>query len=351
MGAGLISRPLSNRLLDVGIPEALERARDRAATPDDACEADPAFLEALDQSLDYLGSDRAWADIGRDPYWPKWDNAWWHMTLLLELGLAERIPRRIAERMAASANDHFVHSFPFREEDVPAGADPYRNIVCHCALGTLVQVLQACGLDGDAELPWAREWILRYQLPDGGLNCDEEAYLRETPRSSMVSTLPPAEALLLCTERPFDERERAFLSGVASYLSKRSLVRSLSKQGRVIDPDWLTPLFPRFYYYDVLRGLRFLARWAERCGESVGEGSIAEVVGALDAWFSGAPSPREPQAQGTLAPDKKGEWSRRPSPSRFPLLDAAIPSGAAGERLAQEWLEVLEMLAVPGVVV
>ena len=74
----------------------------------DASETDASFLEALEQSLDYLGSDQAWADIGRDPYWPKWDNAWWHMTLLFELGLAVRIPRRIAERMAASANEHFV---------------------------------------------------------------------------------------------------------------------------------------------------------------------------------------------------------------------------------------------------
>jgi hypothetical protein len=38
-----------------------------------------------------------------------------------------------------------------------------------------------------------RPWLRQYQLPDGGLNCDEAACVKSL-KSSMVSTLPPLEA-------------------------------------------------------------------------------------------------------------------------------------------------------------
>ena len=238
-------------------------------------------------------------------------------------------------------------------QDVPDGVDPYRNIICHCALGTMIQVLEGCGHDVDQELPWAREWILRYQLPDGGLNCDEEAYVRPTPRSSMVSTLPPAEALLLRGDRRLNAAERRFLSGVASYLCERRLLRSLSRAGAIIDSEWLTPCFPRFYFYDVLRGLRFLAGWAGRCQEKIAWAAVSEVVTALDAWFESSDelaARRTHLDRGTLAQDASGGWQRADATSTFPLLEAT-QAGAASQLLRQEWLDVLEQLGAPGILV
>ena len=335
------------------IAEVEQRARQRVeASPQRAFDTN-AFRMAADSSVAYLGSTEALSALEQDPYWPKWTGPWWHMTLLHELGLDARIPTGIADRMSAALDTHFIHFFPFRLTDVPEGVDPYRNIICHCALGTMIQVLEGCGHDVEGELHWAREWILRYQLPDGGLNCDEEAYVRSTPRSSMVSTLPPAEALLLRGDRPLNAAERRFLSGVASYLCERRLLRSVSRAGAIIDSEWLTPCFPRFYFYDVLRGLRFLAGWAKRCQEQIAWAAVSEVVIALDAWFENTDelsARRTHLDRGTLAQDASGGWQRADVAATFPLLEAT-QSGVASQLLRQEWLDVLEQLGAPGILV
>ena len=53
----------------------------------------------------------------------------------------------------------------------------------------MYQVLFACGVDIDGRAPWIRAWFLRYQLPDGGLNCDEKAYAGSGGASSIQSTV------------------------------------------------------------------------------------------------------------------------------------------------------------------
>jgi hypothetical protein len=324
----------------------LERARRRAeAVPPRA--ADAAFEAAVAASVAYLDSDAAADDVARDPYWPKWTSPWWHLLLLHELGLGAQIPARAAEQMAGALDRHFLHEFPPRLEDVPAGVDTYRHIVCHCALGSMFRLLHDRGLDVDARVPWARAWFLRYQLPDGGLNCDEAAYARETKRSSFTSTVPPAEAVLHATARPFDARERAFLAGAAAYLAKRGLVRSLSR-ARVVDPAWLVPAFPRFYTYDALRGLRFLAHYAARTGEPLPADALAAPVEALAEWFERADPPRHAHlAMETYAPDGSGGWSQRPHAERFALLDRVAGSALARERIEAEWRETLALLAAP----
>ena len=301
----------------------LERARERAdAAPPLA--PNPALDAALAASVAYLDSDAAARDVARDPYWPKWTSPWWHLLLLHELGLAAKIPARAVERVAEALDRHFLHEFPLRLEEIPTGADPYRHIVCHCALGCMFRLLHDRGIDVDARVPWAREWFLRYQLADGGLNCDEAAYTRATPRSSFTSTLPPAEALLFATPRPFDARERAFLAGAADYLVRRGLVRSLSR-ARIVDARWLVPGFPRFYQYDALRGLSFLAHFAARTGSALPADALAEPVVTLAAWFERRDPPGDAHlAMGTYGPDGSGGWKSFPAAERFPLLDRVV---------------------------
>ena len=146
---------------------------------------------ALDETLAFLGSDEAIAAIQADAYWPKWDSPWWRMLLLHELGLTNQIPEPVVRAVVHALATEYLTTFPFTLDEVPAGKDPARHVACHCQLGTMYQVLVARGVDLDAEVPWIRPWFVRYQLPDGGLNCDEAVYTRPTPRSSVVSTLPP----------------------------------------------------------------------------------------------------------------------------------------------------------------
>ena len=172
----------------------------------------PNFNAALRETVEYLDSDAAFAAIAADPYWPKWDGSWWRMTLLWELGLAEQIPERAVRAMVRGLNEQYLRFFPSSEKDLPPGKDIYRHSACHCMVGTMFQVLHARGVKVDDEIPWLRGWILKYQLEDGGWNCDNGV----TRCASFVSTLPPAEAILRCTDRPFTPAEKQCQIGRAS---------------------------------------------------------------------------------------------------------------------------------------
>jgi len=254
------------------------------------------------------------------------------MTLLWELGEAKQIPEPSIEAMIETLNRHYLKTFPIKEEELPDGCDPYRDIMCHCAFGTVYQVLHAWGVAVDERLPWARPWFLKYQLPDGGLNCDEAAYTKETPKSSIVSTLPPLEAVLFCSDQELTKEEAAFLDRGAEYLIGHKLVRS--SKGRLIERAWLTPCFPRFYEYDALRGLRFLKAWAESKGRELPEEAVSETEESLDEFFEGKTLPREIwRGEKTLLPDGKGGWEKWKLSTSFPLLEEVSRSAIAKERL------------------
>ncbi|MEK7865965.1 MAG: hypothetical protein AAB434_04735 [Planctomycetota bacterium] len=327
--------------------DGLDRVRAVLAAPDPAAPG-PAHRDAsLGETVWYLESDAARESLEADPYWPKWESPWWRMTLLWEMGLADRIPPATARALVHALSTKCLHTFPFRIEDVPAGVDPIRGIPCHCQLGTGYQVLAACGVDVDCELPWIRAWFLKYQLPDGGLNCDEEAYVRPTPRSSVVSTLPPMEAVLRCTPRNFTAEEEAFLDRGAAYLITRSLCRSVKRGGAIIDATWLETGFPRFYFYDVLRGLSFLVEWAEKRRLALPAASVLETCERL-AGGELRPVREDVAKTRTRRRTPEGEWERGVPAGTFPLLgevsDPARPSPALGAswRKAKEGLRRLD---------
>jgi hypothetical protein len=101
--------------------------------------------EAIADSIRYLDSDAALRSLEADIYWPKWHSPWWHMLLLYELGEARRIPDRAVARIIDGLNALPLKIFPIRPEDAP-GADVWRDSLCHCALGSIYQVLTACGV-------------------------------------------------------------------------------------------------------------------------------------------------------------------------------------------------------------
>lgn len=220
---------------------------------------------AIDQSCTYLSSPEALQSIERDPYWPKWDSPWWHMLLLHEMDLTKIIPEAAILTMVKVLKDYYLPVFPIDAADVPPGTDVYRKIACLCAVGNIYQVLFSYGVDVDRELPWMRQWFLRYQLPDGGLNCDEAAYTKPIPKSSIVTTLSCLEAVLFCKKRELTPEEMVFLEKGANYLIRQHLFRKIST-GEVIDKNWLEIRFPRFYEYDFLRGFYFLAQWRKQSG-------------------------------------------------------------------------------------
>jgi hypothetical protein len=290
-------------------------------------------------STAYLSSDKARESLARDPYWPKWNSPWWHMTLLFELDRADAIPSEAAEGMFAAIQTKYLRFFPTIREPLPPGKDPHRDAGCHCGLGNIYQTLAACGLDLDGRAPWMRAWFLRYQLPDGGLNCDERAYEKGTS-SSIQSTLPVLEAVVR-TPRTLTLAEEEFLDRGAEYLIERRLVCRRS-DGRPMSAEFLKVGFPRFYDYDVLRGLSFLAAWSRLRRRIVPREAVAPSLSALAARFpDGRIRVEKPGLAGedSLNPGEGGAWARGAA-STFPLLDSARRAGESSEALTRRWAEV-----------
>jgi len=291
-------------------------------------------MDEVRRCVEGLASPDALASIRRDPYWPKWNSPWWHMTLLWEMGEGARIPRSIAEAMTTALDEHYLHFFVLRPEDAP-GVDVWRHGLCHCMVGTIYQVLSSAGVDVYARLPWIREWFARYQIADGGWNCDEGAYLRPTPRSSFLSTLPVLEALLLISDRTAEEEQ--MLDRGAHYLISRRLHQSISK-ATVADPSWLVPTFPRFYFYDVLRGLAFVRRWAALRDASLPEDAMREAIAAVRAHVR----------EGTVVVGRHAWTDAREVPGRekggattFELLERVSRIGESNPWLTRQWSQVV----------
>ena len=299
-------------------------------------ELDPALVA---ESVSYLASDVALESLELDPYWPKWNSPWWQMLLLHELGMTKSIPQAAIEKVLEVMDKHYLKFFPFREEEIPPGKNPYRHIACHCALGSMEQVLHAWGIDVTKRLDWISPWYIKYQLPDGGLNCDEAAYTRTTPKGSIVSSIPPLEAVLHCRDGNLSADDELFLQRGAEYLIEKRLFRR-SSDAKVIDEDWLKLCFPRFYHYDVLRGLNFLLDWSGVTRTELPISAIADAVfvinesaknGALhvqrNAWLGANTLMYDPVHAG---------WLKKPSVS-YTLLDRVSELGNVSYVLTNKW--------------
>jgi hypothetical protein len=301
----------------------------------------------LRSSIDYLKSDLATQSLKEDPYWPKWNSPWWQMTLLFEMGQAELIPSNILETFKAVTASHYIDVFPLKEEEIPPGCDTTRNIFCHCALGTAMQIFEGVGIKADENLPWVRAWFKRYQLEDGGYNCDEAAYLKEKPHSSIVSTLPMLETLLAFGKSRLARGDLDTLQRGANYLLARKLFKSLSKQDTVIDKDFLQLTFPRFYDYDILRGLSFVIAHANLAETSLNWRDIKQAFELIAAKLTNGYLPVERQFfadKTTLAKDVDGIWRRGRPVSVFPLLVETGELGKPSMFLTKKFASTIESL-------
>lgn len=313
-------------------------------------EVRPDLDAEVDASLRYLASEEALASLDRDAYWPKWDSPWWHMLALHEMGLSERIPQAATEAMVGALNRLRVKFFPIHQAEVDPGWDIVYDSMCHCAVGSMVSVLTAAGVAVDDELPWMRPWLTRYAMADGGMSCDPEAYLvtGECP-SSMVATVPSFEALLAHVPGK-TPRENWHLDRAAGFLLGRELrlgsSSSHNAEEREAAERWLLPTFPRFYFYDVLRGLHDLLLWTRNRGRRVPWARVRQVVGHLAKLAPDGLMPagrRAYEGARTRRRQPDGTWVREAA-SRFPLLQAVGRPGQPCPFLTRQWTECKRLL-------
>ncbi len=301
--------------------------------------------QAFTDSVTYLNSDDAIKSIKLDPYWPKWDSPWWHMSLLYEMGYVSYIPDHIIQLVLDMMDTHYLKFFPIHEHELPVGINPYTRIPCHCQLGNMYQILRSKRPDADAVLPWIRPWFLKYQLPDGGLNCEDDAY-RISMKSSIASSLPVFEALMMCAEQTgLSEEEDVFLDKAAAYVIDHRLVHKLT--GELMDPDFLKLQFPRYYSYDLLRGLHFIARWHNYRKSTNTDDVIAYGIEILQSKLKDGMLCVERSdltSVQTRNRDAMDEWTIREPASRFQLLDEVGAIGSPSIFLTQQFEQTLVLL-------
>lgn len=305
------------------------------------------YSDGFQKMRDVAEGPWAFDSMNIDPYWPKWNSPWWHFTLAMELGCKQGIfPTSVFEHFATRINRHYLQVFPIKEEELPPGKDPMVHILCFCAMGTAIQILEAQNINTDERIPWLRSWFQRYQLADGGYNCDEAAYIKDQPRSSIVSTVPMLEALLKLSERGLSRTESEILDSGIAYLLKRCLFKSICKNAPM-DPDFTRLTFPRFYEYDVLRGLSLVCSWAVRFERTLPFGAIGE---ALDLCCSKIRNDGQLLVDRQFYADKKtlmyenGGWTRGHDATSFALLQKAGALQTPSYALTRSLMDVFQNL-------
>ena len=159
----------------------------------------------------------------------------------------------------------------------------------------------------------------------------------------MVATIAPFEAML--ESRSWTIDDRAFVERAARFLIGRALMRGSSSvhnaDERTTATAWSQLAFPRFYFYDVLRGLAALVRWAERTAQLLPIEAISSVVESLVTRWPDGVVHVERHAHAlhltTIMPTADRSPSPRVATTTFPLLEAVSAIGEPSEGLTRQW--------------
>ena len=155
------------------------------------------------------------------------------------------------------------------------------------------------------------------------------------------------------TRNIWSNEEVSFLDRCAHFLLERKLMLGSptkhNAEERTAAPTWMQPCFPRFYFYDVLRGLNALLFWAEQTGKSLPRESIQPVVDHLQQSYpDGAVRIERAGFAGrtTFQQSSTGGWSAARRPAKpFPLLTAVSQVGEISPYLSWQWQATKHRLA------
>ena len=219
-----------------------------------------------------LSERDARGEIPRHPY-DKWRGAHWVLSCLADIGYPAEDESLIPLR--EQVLEWLLASDPLSPRK---RMNPPRS--CCSIQGNAVWYLLKLGL-ADERVDTLVEWMLEWQWPDGGWNCDVNGTGRT---SSFMETLIPLRALALYSNEgrtgtspqppPSQGGGVREAAGRAAevFLSRRMFRRR--GDGSVIHPSFLKLHYPCYWHYDILFGLRVMAEAGfigdERCSEALG---------------------------------------------------------------------------------
>jgi hypothetical protein len=189
---------------------------------------------------------------GKIPYdaYSKWDGAHWVLNMLADLGYP-----RGDEALMPLADQ--VYGWLFSEAHIQrikrvtiAG----RVRMCASMEGNAIYYLLALGLADDRVYTLV-DRLLVWQWPDGGWNCDKHPEAQHT--SSFMESLIPLRGLAIYVKHTGDQKARKVVEEAAEIFLKRRLFKR-QRDGRVIEPSFVTLHYPCYWHYDILFGLKVM---------------------------------------------------------------------------------------------
>jgi hypothetical protein len=95
-------------------------------------------MNEASSSIEYLTRPAAESSLAKDPYWPKWDSPWWHVLALKEARVEP--PRAAVKALVGAASGRYLRFFPKSAAELPEGKSMRTDVICFCALGSLLQL-------------------------------------------------------------------------------------------------------------------------------------------------------------------------------------------------------------------
>lgn len=195
-----------------------------------------------------LAGQQADGGFGGHPY-RKWTGAHWRLISLVELN----IPARHPQALAAAETVLAWLCNPSRLRRIPVVNGLARR--CASQEGNALAVCCRLGLL-DERVQHLAEYLVAWQWPDGGWNCDPRASGR---RSSFHESLPAAWGLWEYHRLTGDRDAGEAAERTAELLLEHQLFRA-GQTGEVINPAWLRLRYPAYWHYDVGQALLILSR-------------------------------------------------------------------------------------------
>lgn len=267
--------------------------------------------------------------FGVHPY-KKWDGAHWRLASVIELGLPVPHPRarRAFEHVLA-----WLHG-PTRRARIPR----IHGLVRRCASqeGNALRVGARLGLGGDPRVRALASDLLEWQWPDGGWNCDKRP---EAHHSSFHESLTPLWALIEYRDATGDRAVEGAIERACEFFLRHRLFRS-ERDGSIItdrrvtggrrssaaaERSFLSLRYPPYWHYNVLTGLRVMARAGK-----LGDRRVEEALDVVQAKRG---------ADGLWRAD--GRWWRAPGSRGANVEVVDWGPGAPNEMITLNALRVL----------
>ena len=195
-----------------------------------------------------LAGQKADGGFGVHPY-QKWTGAHWRLVSLIELG----VPSGVPAVMAALA--HSMARFtPDEPDTVPQirGLPRIHGSIYANALAVAVRLGQA----RDTRARDIAAWLVMWQWPDGGWNCDRHP---DATHSSFYESITPMWALAEYANATGDNAAADASRRAAEFFLEHRVYKSHSAEGPG-DPKWTRLRYPEYWHFDYLHGLVLLAR-------------------------------------------------------------------------------------------